>query len=159
MQGKREEIQGYLAKNINVFVKPMIYEMVKKRPADPEAYALKWLQDRIRTLYSIQKRGTKTQCTPAPNAATMKSNATRNSSTRGKVPPGSAPEMAFLRRSSETSTGRTQSNSEWSPSPLTPNSSSLGSSRAPFYSQASTKKMSKWSSTRWRRGLLKAASM
>jgi len=44
-----------------VFVQPMIYEIVKKRPADPPAYAAKWLQDYISIFYFIiAKRSAKT---------------------------------------------------------------------------------------------------
>lgn len=43
MSEKKKSIQQYLAKNVNTFIQPMIYNIVKNRPANPPSYALKWL--------------------------------------------------------------------------------------------------------------------
>ena len=44
MEDKKKEISEYLTKNVNIFVEPMVYELVKKRPSDPSGYALNWLK-------------------------------------------------------------------------------------------------------------------
>lgn len=51
-----------MAKNVNVFVQPMIYDIVKKRPADPAAYAVKWLEE------FIQKKEKKGHDTASDNS-------------------------------------------------------------------------------------------
>ena len=52
MSEKKKEVQGYLAANINTWVEPMVYDIVKKRPADPAAYALQWLTNFISNFFS-----------------------------------------------------------------------------------------------------------
>lgn len=47
MSDKKKEVQEYLANNVNTWVEPMIYDIVKKRPTDPVAHAHKWLSNYI----------------------------------------------------------------------------------------------------------------
>ena len=47
MSDKKAEIQDYLSKNINIFIEPLVYEIVKKRPSDPLAYAQQWLAKKM----------------------------------------------------------------------------------------------------------------
>ena len=47
MSEKKKEVQDYLAANVNTWVEPMVYDIVKKRPADPVAHALQWLTNFI----------------------------------------------------------------------------------------------------------------
>lgn len=56
METKRKEIQEYLSENVNIFVQPMVYQIVKKRPADPAAFAAQWLKDYIGIKNIIQHK-------------------------------------------------------------------------------------------------------
>jgi hypothetical protein len=56
-----------LAKNVNVFVQPMIYDIVKKRPEDPAAYALKWIQEYIGNRFFTQLKNNLKITSPSPN--------------------------------------------------------------------------------------------
>jgi hypothetical protein len=47
MSEKKKEVQDYLAVHVNTWVEPMVYDIVKKRPADPAAHALQWLTNFI----------------------------------------------------------------------------------------------------------------
>jgi hypothetical protein len=47
MSEKKKEVQNYLTTQVNTWVEPMVYEIVKKRPADPAAHALQWLTNFI----------------------------------------------------------------------------------------------------------------
>lgn len=47
MSEKKKQVQQYLATNVNIWVEPMVYEIVKKRPADTAAYALQWITNYI----------------------------------------------------------------------------------------------------------------
>lgn len=47
MSEKKKEVQQYLAEHVNTFIEPMVYDMVKKRPADPVAFSVKWLTEHI----------------------------------------------------------------------------------------------------------------
>jgi hypothetical protein len=40
MSEKKKEVQEYLAANVNIWVEPMVYDIVKKRPSDPASHAL-----------------------------------------------------------------------------------------------------------------------
>jgi hypothetical protein len=40
-----------LAANVNTFIEPLVYDIVKKRPADPVAHAQKWLVDFIGKIF------------------------------------------------------------------------------------------------------------
>ena len=48
---KKKEIKEYISGNINVFVEPLIFNIVKARPADPLEFAIEWLKD-----YADKKR-------------------------------------------------------------------------------------------------------
>ena len=37
-----------MAKHINIFLEPMTYDIVKKRPPNPALYAMNWLKDYTR---------------------------------------------------------------------------------------------------------------
>lgn len=58
MENKKEEIKSYLTNNVNTFVQSMVYDIVKKRPIDPPAHALKWLTD-----YIAQRQPVDAECT------------------------------------------------------------------------------------------------
>jgi hypothetical protein len=47
MSEKKKEVQQYLAEHVNTFIEPMVYDMVKKRPADPVAFSIQWLNEHI----------------------------------------------------------------------------------------------------------------
>ncbi len=51
MSENKKEVQDYLAANVNTWVEPMVYDLVKKRPADPAAHALQWLTNFISKLF------------------------------------------------------------------------------------------------------------
>ena len=48
---KKKQIKDYISNNINVFVEPLIYNIVKARPSDPLEFAIEWLKD-----YADKKR-------------------------------------------------------------------------------------------------------
>lgn len=91
----------------------MIYDIVKKRPADPPAYALKWLQDFLgNILLLFQSRGKRQRKILAHRPATRKQSAMRSSSIARKMPPAKGVESASLNKYLGTSTKKTQLNSE-----------------------------------------------
>lgn len=45
MESKKAEIKEYISKEVNVFVEPLVYTLVKERPANPVAFAINWLKD------------------------------------------------------------------------------------------------------------------
>ena len=45
MESKKLEIKEYITSNVNVFIEPLIYNLVKARPASPVTYAINWLQN------------------------------------------------------------------------------------------------------------------
>ena len=47
MSEKKKQVQDYLASNVNIWVEPMVYDIVKKRPNDPASHALQWLTNYI----------------------------------------------------------------------------------------------------------------
>ena len=55
MLEKKKEVQEYLAAHVNTWVEPMVYDIVKKRPADPAAHALQWLTNFI-SKFSFNQR-------------------------------------------------------------------------------------------------------
>lgn len=55
MSEKKKEVQQYLAEHVNTFIEPMVYDMVKKRPADPVAFSVQWLTEHIGTFSIIQQ--------------------------------------------------------------------------------------------------------
>ena len=48
---KKKQIKDYISANVNVFVEPLIYSIVKARPSDPLEFAIEWLKD-----YADKKR-------------------------------------------------------------------------------------------------------
>lgn len=53
MSEKKKEVQEYLAAHVNTWVEPLVYDIVKKRPADPVAHALQWLTNFISNFFII----------------------------------------------------------------------------------------------------------
>jgi hypothetical protein len=45
MESKKAEIKEYISKQVNVFVEPLVYTLVKERPANPVAFSINWLKD------------------------------------------------------------------------------------------------------------------
>ena len=45
MESKKIEIKEYISSQINVFVEPLVYNIVKARPTNPVAFAINWLKD------------------------------------------------------------------------------------------------------------------
>ena len=45
MESKKIEIKEYISSQVNVFVEPLVYNIVKARPTNPVAFAINWLKD------------------------------------------------------------------------------------------------------------------
>ena len=45
MESKKIEIKEYISSQINVFVEPLVYNIVIARPSNPVAFAITWLKD------------------------------------------------------------------------------------------------------------------
>lgn len=45
MESKKVEIKEYISSQVNVFVEPLVYALVKSRPSNPVAFAINWLKD------------------------------------------------------------------------------------------------------------------
>jgi len=48
-----------LATNVNTWVEPMVYDIVKKRPSDPLAHAIQWLTNYMRIYYDNPRKAKK----------------------------------------------------------------------------------------------------
>ena len=44
MEQKKLEIKEYISSQVNIFVEPLVYNIVKKRPNNPVLFAINWLK-------------------------------------------------------------------------------------------------------------------
>jgi hypothetical protein len=45
MEEKKIEIKQYITSQVNVFIEPLVYSIVKSRPQNPVEFAITWLKD------------------------------------------------------------------------------------------------------------------
>ena len=45
MEEKKVEIKQYINSQVNVFIEPLVYNIVKSRPHNPIEFAISWLKD------------------------------------------------------------------------------------------------------------------
>ncbi len=51
MEEKKVEIKQYISSQVNVFIEPLVYNIVKSRPQNPVEFAISWLKD-----YAIKQK-------------------------------------------------------------------------------------------------------
>ena len=61
MSEKKKEINEYLVNHVNPFIEPLIYEIVKKRPVDPESFAIAWLKQHVGKQHSNFRASKRTE--------------------------------------------------------------------------------------------------
>lgn len=152
-ESKRKEIRDYLEGQVNPIIRPLVEEIVKKRPSNIPAFINEYSFKLMSTQTTIQ--ATKTPMISTQIQIRILKNNRQSSSANSKKKRRKSSRRrtvarASVQKSSGSSTKRQNGLPRWCPKNQKPSKSSRHSSKKAFSSAASTKKISELSLMPWR---------